>query len=579
VTDYVYQSDLPYGAYLRGGPSAFGLLGQGPGAANERSDGLVGAPEPTAPREVLMEPQEWHTGYEGVDSPFHWGSTQCLVERGKFSVSLDGSRSTALSRAERWAIEQYEQARDAFRRGHYCESLDHVLSGLRGGEGRPGNSKDYRLLFLLGLIRLGSFDNTAPDLLSLGAAQDAFSASARNSAAVQPGDSAWAYAAAAWAAYCGGECEEALAFAQQAVLFRSRFGEAQYLVAKILLRLRRVEPGRAAFAAAVAIHPSFATRALHDADFAEFAAEIDSVIEVERLRMNQRAEGAVKSAIDRAKQVGILDSDTEEPTDLPVGSGTAGATTMLDTARKLLGQNTLYGFFEADVLAGRTIEALAAVMTRSEADKRALELAIRQVHETIVKLADLEWSSPRSAKEAAKDLAKAAELLSGTALAMNAPTLPDFLKNYGLAQVALAGAVNLLEGCKRNALDEAGVKRNELDAKISQSMSVEESWARCIRRGACFGLMVAGIVTMYTEILTGGRSIGDGDLPTLFRLAELTIASVLVGAILGAVTAPIANSSALSQREKAELARDEVEATIRRLMAVPLGNQRPSLNK
>jgi len=283
----------------------------------------------------------------------------------------------------------------------------------------------------------------------------------------------------------------------------------------------------------------------------------------------------VKSAIERAKQVGILDPDTEEPIELPVGSGTAAATTMLDAARKLLGRNTLFGFFEADVLAGRTTEALAAAITRSEGDKRALELAIRQVHETIVQLSDLEWGSPRSAKEAAKDLAKAAELLGGTALAINAANMRDFLMNHSLALAALAGAVKLVEGCKRNALNEADAKRNELDAKISQSASVEESWARCIRRGAYFGLLAAGIVTLYTEILTGGRSIGDGDLPTLLKLAELTMGSTLVGAILGAITAPITNSAAMSQREKAEVAKDEVEETIRRLMAVPLGNRQP----
>jgi tetratricopeptide (TPR) repeat protein len=517
-----------------------------------------------------MERQEWHLGFDGADAPFSWGSTRWLLDRGKFAESLEGPRLAALSRAERWANDNYEQARQEFRLGHFQESLNRVLAGLHGSQGRTGNPKDYRLLFLLGLIRMGNFDNPGPELLDLAGARSAFSTAASTSVAIQPGDAAWAFAAAAWASYCAGEWDAGLGYARQALLLRSRFGEMEYLTAKIHLRMRRPDPAMGALANAVAIHPAFALRATRDADFAKAGSMIETVAKTERLRLKQRAQDRVKTAVERAIQHGVLEPGKKTASELSAGLGASCPTAMLEATTDLIGRDTLFGFFEAEVLATQLIDSLASLALRCEADKQMVNLAIHQAHKTMAELSDQKWRSSRASHEGAKELAKAVELLKETADAVNVPGLGAFLINREPAKQALAGAVDILERCKCSALDEASAKRNELDVQISRSAAIEESWARCIRRGAIFGLLVAAVITLYTEILSGGGGIGRGNLPALTRLALLTLASTFVGALGGAVTAPIVNSGAQAHLQKAESAKNEVEEAIRRLMAVPL---------
>ena len=254
-----------------------------------------------------MERQEWHAAYAGVDAPFHWGSPRCLLDRGRFAETLEGDRLASLSRVERWANDQYEQARAEFCRGEFQSSLNQVVAGLYGGSGRAGNPKDYRLLFLLGLLRLGNFEHSDPQILNLPAAREAFFAAATSAVVIQPGDAAWAFAAAAWASYCAGEWDAALGSARQALLLRSRFGEMEYLTAKILLRMRRPDPALGALANAVALHPSFALRATRDGDFAKAARLVDTVVKTERLRLQQRAQDRIKTAVERAIQLGVLE--------------------------------------------------------------------------------------------------------------------------------------------------------------------------------------------------------------------------------------------------------------------------------
>jgi hypothetical protein len=517
-----------------------------------------------------MERQEWHSGATGADAPFSWGSTRCLLDRGKFAESLEGPRLAALSRPERWANENYGQARQEFRLGRFQESLNRVLAGLNGSQGRLGDPKDYRLLFLLGLIRLGNFDNPGPELLDLAAARGAFSTAASIAAAIQPGDAAWAFAAAAWASYCAGEWDPGLGYARQALLLRSRFGEMEYLAAKLLLRMGRADPAAGAAANAVAIHPAFALRAARDADFAKVGTMLETVAKTERLRFKQRAQDRVRAAVERAIQLGVLEPGKKTAAELPAELGASCPSAMLEATTDLLGRDTLFGYFEAEALAARLIDSLATLASRCESDKQMTNLAIRHAHQTIAELSDQKWRSSRATNEGARELAKAVERLKETAEAVNVPSLGAFLINRERAKQALAGAVEILEQCKRNALDEASARRNELEAQISRSSTIEESWARCIRRGALFGLLVAGVITLYTEILAGGAGLERGNLPAVTRLALLTLAATFVGALGGAVTAPIVNSGAQAHLQKAEAARNEVEEAMRRLTEMPL---------
>ena len=242
---------------------------------------------------------------------------------------------------------------------------------------------------------------------------------------------------------------------------------------------------------------------------------------------------------------------------------------MLETTTELVGRDTLFGYFEAEVAATHLIDSLASLAQRCEVEKRTLGLAIHHARQTIAELSDQAWRSSRATHQSAKELAQAAELLKATAEAVTAPNVRDFLMSHEPAKRALAAAQEILERCKRGALDEASAKRSELDAQISRTSAIEESWARCIRRGALFGFLIAAVITLYTEALSGGRGIGRGELPALTRLALLTLASIFIGALGGAATAPIINSGAQSHLQKAESAKNEVEEAIRRLMSVP----------
>jgi len=342
------------------------------------------------------------------------------------------------------------------------------------------------------------------------------------------------------------------------------------LAAKILLRLRRNDPAVGAIANAIGVHPTFALRALHDADFAKAGPILETVAKTERLRLKQRAQDRVKTAVERAIQLGVLEPGKSMVSDLPASFGACCPSAMLEATTDLIGRDTLFGYLEAEVLATQLIDSLASLLARCDTDKRALSQAVGQAHKTIAEVADLKWRSHRGAAESAKKLGQAREMLAEVGETACPGALRDFLINGERAKLLLAAACDLIEACKRAALEEASAKRNELDAQISRSSAIEESWARCIRRGAFFGLLVAGVITLYTEILSGGAGIGRGELPALTRLAMLTLASVFVGAVGGAITAPIVNSGAQSHLQKAESAKHEVDEAIRRLMAEPL---------
>lgn len=567
MIDYVYQPDTPYSAFLEAGGHSLGLSAP----VEPREDELVGSPGTSSLAEVQMEIQEWHTGVEGVDGPFHWGSCECLLARGQYAAPVEALKRASRTHAQRWAVEQYDLARSAFTAGRFAESLDTAIACLNGREKQPGDKTDYRGHFLVGMIRLGNFHHRSPELLDLEAAEQSFACAGRYAAELQPTDAAWAHLASAWAAYCRGAMDHALGQVRLALTLRSKFGEAQYLGAKMMFRQKQYDAGIGFLAAAVAVHPSFAGRAIRDRDFAGGEAKVDQVIEVERLRANERAGAALKIAVKRAVEIGILKPDERTPVALPPGTGAGRAAAMIVMALELMPHDTLYTYVEADALAARANETLTAAIGQSKTDKRALEQTVRAVQRAIVQLLDFKDGTTKLGDHPLKEVRKAQALIAAAEPALATNDLCEFLKLHDAARIALAAAIKALEDSKRIAIEETLAKHQEVEEQLGKAAASDGPWGKYVTKGAMIGFAVALVPTLFMTVFTGSSPL-EGSIGSLFRFMIIALGASGVGALIGALAGPLGDFNATAERMNLETAKTELAEAIDELKAVPLGN-------
>ena len=168
-----------------------------------------------------------------LTATFQWGFSELLTAVGRVNDALTELVKIAKTPAQAWAYEQFEIARDAFRQGLYQEALEYLDRAINGYSGNTGHKLEYRFHYLLGTIRLGSFQNTSKDIVSLTEAENAFLSAARYARHDHPKEAGRALLAAGWAAYCQGKMPEATQHSEQAVLLIPDLAEGHFQLAKI----------------------------------------------------------------------------------------------------------------------------------------------------------------------------------------------------------------------------------------------------------------------------------------------------------------------------------------------------------
>jgi hypothetical protein len=103
-----------------------------------------------------------------------------------------------------WAFEQFEIARDAYRRNLYEESLEYIDRAIDGYKDRSGFKLEHRFHLLRGHIHLGNERNYSLKLVNLNLAYDDFINAAKYAEYDHKPAMAKAMQLAGWTSYCSG---------------------------------------------------------------------------------------------------------------------------------------------------------------------------------------------------------------------------------------------------------------------------------------------------------------------------------------------------------------------------------------
>jgi len=204
-----------------------------------------------------------------LNSTFHWGFSQILSRINRMNDSLEMLVNIAKTPTQTVAYEQYEMARDAFRKGLYKESLEFLDRAINGDHTSTGYKLEWRFHQMMGTILLG-FVGCDFELMDLSRAEDSFLLAARYSKSDFPDHSAKAFFSAGWAAYCQGKIKEALVHTNQAIKIMPNFAEAFFQAAKIQIALDEVDASFISLSKAIDHDVFYALKAAGDKDFQRY---------------------------------------------------------------------------------------------------------------------------------------------------------------------------------------------------------------------------------------------------------------------------------------------------------------------
>lgn len=211
--------------------------------------------------------QRLNEGMPELTAAFEWGFSELLAAMGQVNDALAQLIRITKTPAQTWAYEQFEIAREAFRKRLYPEALEYLNRAINGFAGNTGYNLEYRFHYLLGTIRLGSFKNSSKDVVDLPAAENAFVATARYSREDQPMEAGRAMLAAGWAAYCQGKIEAAKEYTNQALSLSPSLGEAYFQLAKIQMHMGEVATALTPLQKAIEMDRLYSVKAASDGDF------------------------------------------------------------------------------------------------------------------------------------------------------------------------------------------------------------------------------------------------------------------------------------------------------------------------
>ncbi len=384
MSNYVHSSRRPYGDYLQ--TKDFDAI------IAEQTRSIIASNEELQERHISVSEnlstemsrgferlsfdlQKISDGISELNATFIWGFSEMLTMVGSMRDSIEELVKIAKTPAQTWAYEQFEIARDAFRRGHYSDSLKHLDNAIDGYAGNTGYRLEYRFHFLLGVIRLGSFKNNASDIVDLARAKRAFIDAAEYAGYDQPREAGRALLSAGWAAYCEGMMTEAVQYTSRAVALNPQLAEAHFQLAKIQMHVDNPEDALPPLRRAIELDPEYSIKAAAEDDFkrenGDLKREVDGLLQTLLQEQRAAAEGALVAAQERLNgMVGSL-TDMGEYTGkdvLVVTAYSEGAKNSFDEAQVAAERGTYFGYRQASVSCGASGLMVEDVCKRAYAE-------------------------------------------------------------------------------------------------------------------------------------------------------------------------------------------------------------------
>ena len=225
-----------------------------------------------------------------LTATFQWGFSELLTAVGRVNDALTALVEIARTQEKTWAYEQFEDARNAFRQGLYDDALESVGRAIDGYSGHTGYKLEYRFHYLVGTIRMGSFQNTSKNRVNLGKAEAAFLMAAKYARHDNPKEAGGALLAAGWSAYCQGKMGDAIRHTEQALVLVPDMAEGHFQLAKIQMHVGDPDRGLPSLERAIELDRLYAIKAAGDGDFKRYEAKLQALLDTLRQQARQKSE-------------------------------------------------------------------------------------------------------------------------------------------------------------------------------------------------------------------------------------------------------------------------------------------------
>ncbi len=206
-------------------------------------------------------------GTDEIVSTLNWGFSEVLISLGRMNDSLTELVKLARTPSQTWAFEQFEIARDEFRRTLYPEALDSITRAISGHGSNTGYKTDFRFSFLLGTLRLGSYKNSSPEIVDIPRAEEAFLASARYAGTDCAVEAGRALICAGRAAYLQGQFKRAISHFADGLIRVPSDHEGIYQLARAYFADGMLKDASDSLVKAILMDSKHAIIAAGDADF------------------------------------------------------------------------------------------------------------------------------------------------------------------------------------------------------------------------------------------------------------------------------------------------------------------------
>jgi len=206
-------------------------------------------------------------GTEEIVSTLNWGFNEVLISLGQMNINLAELIKLTRTPSQTWACEQFEIARDEFRRQLYPEALQSVTRAIDGLGSNSGIKTEFRFHFLVGTIRLGSFKNSSPDVVDPQLAEKAFLSAARYAQADNRMDAGQSLICAGRAALIQGSIDSTIDYTRKGLAFVPKHANGLYQLGKALFLKGDFIEARDRLVDAIFQNVEHALHAAGDADF------------------------------------------------------------------------------------------------------------------------------------------------------------------------------------------------------------------------------------------------------------------------------------------------------------------------
>lgn len=333
------------------------------------------------------------SGFERIATIFEWGFSEVLISLGRVNDSLDALIKIARTPAQTWAYEQFEIARDEFRRGLYNESLESVLRAINGYGSNPGYKTEFRFHFLQGTIRLGSFKNSDLQLVDTADSEAAFLKAARYARNDLPVEAARALLCAGRAAYVQKNADKSLEYSTDAISLNPELIEAYFQSAQALCVLGRPQDSVEHLVTAIIHEHEYAIKAANDADICQYPEMLKKALTT--------AKNKLKLTYEQEKNNYVITLNKVKNTDINGYAVNSICIEQLDYANKYenefnneASKENIFGYVQAANLAREGIKVIKSVVASFQSlssniineEQRKLEAGINDIGTEINKI-------------------------------------------------------------------------------------------------------------------------------------------------------------------------------------------------